>query len=72
MDKKSQNIHTMECYSAIKRNTIESILMRRTNLEPIIQSEVSQREKDEYPILTFIYEIYKKDTEEFICRAALE
>ena len=37
-------IHTMEYYSAIKRNTFESVLMRWMNLEPIIQSEVSQKE----------------------------
>ena len=36
----------MEYYSAIKRNTFESILMRWMNLEPIIQSEVIQKEKD--------------------------
>ena len=41
-------IHTMEYYSAIKRNTFESVLMRWINLEPIIQSEVSQKEKDKY------------------------
>ena len=36
-------IHTMEYYSAIKRNTFESVLMRWINLEPIIQSEVRKR-----------------------------
>ena len=36
-------IYTMECYSAIKRNTFESVLMRWMNLELIIQSEVSQK-----------------------------
>ena len=36
----------MEYYSAIKRNTFESVLMRWVNLEPITQSEVSQKEKD--------------------------
>ena len=36
-------IHTMECYSAIKRNTCESVLMRWMGLEPVTQSEVSQR-----------------------------
>ena len=40
-----------------KRNTFESILMRWMNLEPIIQSEVSQKEKDKYHILTHIYGI---------------
>ena len=38
-------IYTMEYYSAIKKNTFESVLMRWMNLEPIIQSEVSQKEK---------------------------
>ena len=37
-----------------KRNTFESVLMRWTNLEPIIQSEVSQKEKDKYCTLTHI------------------
>ena len=37
----------MEYYSPIKRNTFESVLMRM-NLEPIIQSEMSQKEKDKY------------------------
>ena len=41
------------------------------NLEPIIQSEVSQKEKDKY-ILTHIYGIQKDDTNEFIWRAAVE
>ena len=41
---------TMEYYSAIKRNTFESVLMRWMNLEPIIQSEISQKEKDKYCI----------------------
>ena len=50
-------IYTMEYYSAIKRNPFESVLMRWMNLEPIIQSEVSQKEKDKYHILTHIYRI---------------
>ena len=49
--KKLWYIYTMECYSAIKRNTFEFFLMRWMNLEPIIQSEVSQKEKDKYHIL---------------------
>ena len=47
----------MEYYSAIKRNTFESVLMRWMNPEPIIQSEVSQKEKNNYHILTHIYGI---------------
>ena len=65
-------VHTMEYYSAMKRNTFESVLMRWMNLEPIIQSEVSQKEKDKYSILTRIYGTYKNDTEEFIYREAME
>ena len=48
-------IHTMEYYSAIKRNASESVLIRWMNLEPIIQSEVSLKEKDKYCILIHIY-----------------
>ena len=55
--KKLWYIYTMEYYSAIKRNTFESDLMRWMNLEPIIQCEVSQKEKDKYHILTHIYGI---------------
>ena len=47
----------MEYYSAIKRNAFESILMRWMNLEPIIQSEVSEKEKDKYNILMYVYGI---------------
>ena len=50
-------IYTMEYYSAVKKNTLESLLMRRMKLEPIIQSEVSQKEKHQYSILTNRYGI---------------
>ena len=50
-------IYTMEYYSAIKKNTFESVLMRWMKLEPIIQSEVSQKEKHQYSILMHIYGI---------------
>ena len=56
MDKKAVIIYTMEYYSAIK-NTFESVLMRWMKLEPIIQSEVSQKEKHQHSILTHIYGI---------------
>ena len=49
--------YTMEYYSAIKKNTFESVLMRWMKVEPIIQSEVSQKEKHQYSILTHIYGI---------------
>ena len=65
-------IHTMEYYSAIKRNAFELVLMRWVNLESIIQSEVSQKKKDKYHILTHIYGLQKNGTEEFIYRAAME
>ena len=55
--KKLWYIHTMEYYSPIKRNAFESVLMKWMNLEPIIQSEVSQKEKDKYCILMHIYGI---------------
>ena len=55
--KKLWYMHTMEYDSAIKRNTFESVLMRWMNLEPIIQSDVSQKEKAKYHILTHIYRI---------------
>ena len=50
-------ICTMEYYSAIKKNAFESVLMRQMKLDPIIQSEVSQKEKHQYSILTHIYGI---------------
>ena len=40
------HIYTMEYYSAVKRNEFESILVRWMNLEPVIPSEVSQKEKN--------------------------
>ena len=49
-----------------KRNIFESVLMRWMKLEPIIQSEESQKEKDKYRILTHIYGIQKYGTEQFI------
>ena len=50
-------IYTMEYYSDIKKNAFESVLMRWMNLEPIIQSEVNQKEKHQYSILTHVYGI---------------
>ena len=55
--KKLWYICTMEHYSTIRRNTFESVLMRWMKLEPIIQSEVSQKEKYQYSILMHIYGI---------------
>ena len=51
-------IYTMDYYSAIKRNAFESVLLRCMNLEPIIQREVSQKEKDNnIYLLTHIYRL---------------
>ena len=57
MDKELRYVYTMEYYSAIKMNAFESVLMRWMKLEPTIQSEVSQKEKDKYCILTHVYGI---------------
>ena len=50
-------IYTMEYYSDIKKNAFESVLMRWMKLEPILQSEVSQKRKHQYSILMHIYGI---------------
>ena len=55
--KKFWYIYTMGYYSAIKRNTFESVLIRWMSLEPIIQTEVSEKEKEKYHILMYIYGI---------------
>ena len=52
-----EHIHNGKLHSAIKRHIFESVLMRWMNLEPIIQSEVSQKEKDKYHILMHKYGI---------------
>ena len=55
--KKMWHIYTMLYYSAIKRNEIEVFLVRWMDLESVIQSEVSQKEKNKYRMLTHIYGI---------------
>ena len=62
----------MEYYSVIKRNASKSVLMKYLKLETIIQSEVSQKEKNKYRMLIHIYGIYKDGTDEIICREAME
>ena len=62
----------MEYYSAIKKNAFESILMRWMKLEPIIQSEVSQKEKHQYSKLTHIYVIYKDGNDNPVRKTAKE
>ena len=49
------HIYTLEYYSAIKSNAFESVLMRWVNLGPLIQSEVSQKERDKYHVLINSY-----------------
>ena len=75
-------IYTIDYYSAIKKNTFKSVLMRWMKLEPIIQSEVSQKEKHQYNIFIhihththshiYIHGIYKDDNNNPICKAAKE
>ena len=60
----------MEYYSAIKKNAFESVLMRWMKLEPIIQSDVSQKEKHQYSILMHIYGIQKDGNNDSICETA--
>ena len=53
-------IYTMEYYSAIKKNTFESVLIRWMKLEPVIQSKVSQKVKHQYSVLMHIYMEFRK------------
>ena len=50
-------IHTMEYYSTIKKNTFDSVLIRQMNLKPIIQSEMSEREKQILYINEYIWNL---------------
>ena len=72
MDKKAVvHIHNGVLLS-IEKNTFESVLMRWMQLEPIIQSEVSQKEKHQYSILTQICETWKDGNNDPICETAKE
>ena len=62
----------MQYYSAIKKNTFELVLMRWMKLEPIIQNEVSQKEKHQYSILTHMYGIQKDGNDNPVCETAKE
>ena len=55
--KKMWHIYTMEYYSAMKRNKIELSVVRWMDLESVLQSEASQKEKNKYRMLTHIYGI---------------
>ena len=62
----------MEYYSSIKKNKFESVLMRWMKLDPIIQSEVSQKEKHQYSILMHIYGIHKDGNDNPVCETPKE
>ena len=55
--RKLWHVYTMEYYSATKKNTFESVIMRWIKLEPIIQSEISQKGKHQYSKLMHTYGI---------------
>ena len=62
----------MEYYSAIKRKEIELFVVRWMDLESVIQSEVSQKEKDKYHMISLICRIYKNDTNELIYKTEID
>ena len=64
-------MYTMDYYSTSKKNTFESVLMRWMKLEPIIQSEVSQKEKYQYSISMHIYGILKDGNDDPICKTQI-
>ena len=70
--KKVWYAYTTEYYSAIKKKALDSVLMRWMKLMLIIQSEVSQKEKHQYSILTHIYGISKHGNNDPICETAKE
>ena len=65
-------IYTVEYYSATKRNKIGLFVVMWMNLESVIQSKVSQKEKNKYCILMHMYRIYKNATDKPIYRAEIE
>ena len=65
-------LYTLEYYSAIKKNTFESVLMRCMKLESIIQSDVSQKEEHRYSMLTHIYGISEDGNDNPICKTEKE
>ena len=62
----------MEYYSAIKKNASESVLMKWMKPKPIIQNEVSQKEKHQYSILMHIYGTLKAGNDNTMCETAKE
>ena len=65
-------MYTMEYYSAIKRNEIGSFVETCMDQETVIQSEVHQKEKNKYRLLTYICGIQKNGTDELVCKAEIE
>ena len=65
-------MYTMEYYSAIKKNSFESVLMRWMKLKPIIQGEVSQKDRDHYSVLTHIYGIWRDVDDSPMCKTEKE
>ena len=53
-------IYKMQYFSAIKRNEVASFVETWIDLESVIQSEVSQKEKNKYRVLTYIWNLKKK------------
>ena len=70
--KKIWYIYTMDYYSDIKRNEIVPFVETQMDLETVIQSEVSQKQKNKYRILTHICGIQKNGIDELICKAEVE
>ena len=65
-------MYTTEYYSAIKMNEMGSFLETWMDLETVIQSEVSQKEKNKYCMLMNICGIQKNGTDEPVCKAEIE
>ena len=65
-------IYTMEYYCTIKGNEIESFVETWMDLETVIQSEVSQKEKNKYRILMHVCGTQKNGTDEPVCKAEVE
>ena len=64
-------IYTMEYFSAIKKNKVGSFVETWMDLEIVIQSEVCQKEKNKYCMLTHICGIQKNGMDYLICKALL-
>ena len=65
-------IHTMEYYSFMKSNKTGSFVETWVDVETVMQSEVSQKEKNKHRILTHICGTQNNDTDEPVCRAEIE